>query len=392
MREHWTLEEGTAFLNHGSFGATPAVVLAHQAELRARMEREPVQFFLREGPGLWAAALARIADFLGASPEHLAFVSNASEGVNAVLRSLVFEPGDRILVSDHGYPAVRNAARFVAERAGAEVDVVALPFFDGLSPEAVVQAHLSALTERTRLVIVDHVTSPTGLLLPAEELVRAIQARGVDVLVDGAHGPVMVDLHLEALGAAYYTGNFHKWACAPKGAAFLHVRGDRLDRVVPAVISHGHRPELDPARRFRASFDWTGTADPSAALSVPRALDFLGELAGGFDALRERNRALCLEGRAIVADALGVTPPAPESMVGFLASLPFPDGEGPPPSSGLDLDPMQLALYDRFRIEVPLSPWPRWPKRLLRISAQLYNEPTDYERLAQALGELLGRR
>jgi len=385
MREHWQLEPGTAFLNHGSFGATPRVVLEHQTELRARMEREPVQFFLREGPKLWAEALGRVAAFLGAPASELAFVQNATEGVNAVLRSLRFEPGDRILLADHGYPAVRYAARYVAERAGAEVDVVPLPFFEGLTPEAVVDRVVGGLQEKTRLVIVDHVTSPTGVVLPIERLVPEVQGRGVDVLVDGAHAPVMVDLDLSALGAAYTTGNFHKWACAPKGAGFLHVRADRREGIVPTAISHGYRPELGAADRFRAMFDWTGTHDPSAMLCVPRALDTLQQIGGSFDAIRERNRALCLEGRAIVAEALGVEPSVPESMVGFLAALPIPDGAGDPPESGLHLDPLQVRLFDEHRVEVPIVPWPRWPKRLIRISAHMHNERADYERLAAAL-------
>lgn len=385
MREHWTLDEGVAFLNHGSFGATPRAVLDHQSELRARMEREPVQFFLREGPDLWRDALERVAAFLRAPASELAFVRNATEGVNAVLRSLSFEEGDRILLADHGYPAVRYAARYIAERTGADVDVVSLPFSEGLGPAAVVERVVHALHERTKLAILDHVTSPTGLVLPIDALVREVQGRGVDVLVDGAHAPVMLDLDLSALGAAYYTGNFHKWACAPKGAAFLHVRADRREDIVPPSISHGYRPELDAADRFRAMFDWTGTADPTPMLCVPLALETLERIGGSFDAIRERNRALVLEGRAIVAEALGVEPTVPESMVGFLAALPIPDGQGDPPQSGLHLDPLQLRLFDRHRVEVPIFPWPRWPRRMLRISAHLHNERSDYERLADAL-------
>lgn len=385
MREHWQLDAETAFLNHGSFGATPTVVLEHQAELRARMERAPIQFFLREGPVLWADALERVAAFLGAPSSELAFVTNATEGVNAVLRSLRFEPGDRVLVADHGYPAVHHAVRFVAERAGAEVDMVTLPFLQGLGPEVVVERILGAVRERTRLAVLDHITSPTGVVLPLERIVPELQGRGVDVLVDGAHAPMQVDLDLSALGAAYYTGNFHKWVCSPKGAGFLHVRADRREGIVPTSISHGYRPELCAADRFRAMFDWTGTSDPSPMLCVPLALDTLERIGGSFAAIRDRNRALCLEGRAIVAEALEVVPPAPESMVGFLAALPLPDAAGAPPESALHFDPLQLALHDRHHVEVPIFPWPEWPRRLIRISAHLHNERSDYERLAAAL-------
>jgi len=163
------------------------------------------------------------------------------------------------------------------------------------------------------------------------------------------------------------------------------VRADRRDRIVPTAISHGYRPELDGADRFRAMFDWTGTSDPTAMLSVPVVLDTLERIGGSFEAIRERNRALVLEGRAIVAEALGIEPSVPASMVGFLAALPIPDGVGDPPESGLHLDPLQVRLFERHRVEVPIFPWPRWPRRMLRISAHLHNEREDYERLAAAL-------
>ncbi len=384
MRDQWVLDRKTAFLNHGSFGATPRRVLDRQSELRQQLETEPVRFFLREGPALWRAALDRVADFLGAPTDELAFVRNASEGANAVLRSLPLEAGDEILVSDHGYPAVTRAAEYVADRAGASVRTVTLPF-PPEAPEAVTASFLAAVTPRTRLVIVDHVTSPTGMVLPVASLVATLRERGVDTLVDGAHAPGMLDLDLGAVGAAYYVGNFHKWVCAPKGAGFLHVRADRQDGIAPPVVSHGWRRDLSPGERFRAAFDWTGTADPTAALCVPTALDTVAELGGGWTAIRERNRELTLEGRRLIAEALGVEPRIPESMIGTLASLPLPPGSGPGPAHGLDLDPLQARLQDVHDVVVPVFPWPRWPERRIRTSAHLHTERRDFERLAAAL-------
>ena len=216
MRELWPLERGVIFLNHGSFGACPAEVLRQQAALRDEMEAEPVRFLSRELDDRLADARQALAAFVGADADDLAFVANATGGVNAVLRSLRFSPGEELLTTDHAYNACRNAFDFAAGRAGARVVVATIPF-PLASPEEVVEAVLARVTPRTRLALLDHVTSPTGLVLPLERLVAALSGRGVEVLVDGAHAPGMVPLDLGALGAAYYSGNCHKWLCAPKG-------------------------------------------------------------------------------------------------------------------------------------------------------------------------------
>lgn len=390
LRSHWGLDPDIVFLNHGSFGACPRAVLEVQTELRTRMEREPVRWFIRELPGLLDAARAEVAAFVGADPDDLVFVRNATEGVAGVLGSLELRPGDEIVVTDHGYNACTNVARHVAQRAGARVVVAAVPF-PIAGPAEVVHAVLGALTPRTRLVLVDHVTSPTGLVLPVAELVAALAERGVDCLVDGAHAPGMLPLDLRALGAAYYAGNFHKWVCAPKGAGMLFVRRDRQASVHPAVISHGYNTPRGRSR-FHAEFDWTGTCDFSPWLCVPAAIRCLqGLVPGGWEEVRARNHALARQGRRIVAAALGVAPPAPEDMLGNLASLPLPPGEDGPPASLLHADPLQTALFERHRIEVPVPLWPAPPHRLIRISAQLYNDVADYEALAAALAQELGR-
>ncbi|MBX3246293.1 MAG: aminotransferase class V-fold PLP-dependent enzyme [Myxococcales bacterium] len=381
-RTHWTLEADLAFLNHGSFGACPREVLDAQAAHRARMEAQPVRFFVEELEPALEATRREVAVFLRAEPDDLVFVRNATEGVNAVLRSLRFAPGDAILITDHGYHAVENAARYVAAREGARVDVAKVPF-PLTDPEQVTRAVLDALTPTTRLVIVDHVTSPTGLVFPVEAIARALDARGVDLLVDGAHAPGMLDLDLRALGAAYYTGNFHKWICAPKGAAFLHVRRDRQGPIVPPVISHG-LDSTRPRARFLETFDWTGTHDPSAVLAIPAALAFVDRWFGGWPRLRESNRALALAARDRLAEVLGVAPPAPDSMIGSLVALPLPPGGGRP-TSHLYTDPLQTELREAHRIEVPIVPWPAPPARLVRVSAMPYVTLEDIERLAHAL-------
>jgi len=250
-----------------------------------------------------------------------------------------------------------------------------------------VEALLEAATPDTRLALVDHVTSPTGLVLPIADIVKELQARDIDVLVDGAHAPGMVPLDLRSLGAACYTGNCHKWLCSPKGAGFLWVRPDRRDAVRPVVVSHGATSRRTDRSRFLMEFDWVGTGDPTAWLSVPAAIDFLGSLfPGGWPALMERNRTLAIRARDLLCAALGVSAPAPDSMIGSLASVPLPDRpagrKGRPP---LGLDPLQEALQERARIEVPVMAWPHPPRRLLRVSAQIYNHPTQYRRLADVL-------
>lgn len=383
----FVLDPEITFLNHGSFGACPREVLEVQRGFQERLEREPVRFFVRELPPLLEQVRAAIGGVIGADPDDLALVTNATSGVNTVLRSLDFAPGDELLRTDHGYNACNNALAHAAARTGAVVKVARLPF-PLSSAREVVESVLAAVTPRTRLLLIDHVTSPTGLVLPVEALVRELRGR-VHVLVDAAHAPGMVELDLREMGAAFVTGNCHKWLCAPKGAAFLHVRRDLQHLVRPLVISHGANAGLEGNARFRAEFDWTGTADLSALLAVPAAIRFLeSALPGGLPAVRRRNRALALEARELLCDALQVSPPAPDGMIGSLAAIPLPGEHGELPYGALD--PLQEALFERHCIEVPVVPFPAG-RRLVRISAQLYNERGEYERLARALlAELSG--
>ena len=368
LRSLWTLDPDVDFLNHGSFGACPRAVLEVQREWRARMEREPVRFLARDLEGLLDEARATLGEFVGADPDDLAFVTNATSGVNAVVRSLRFEPGDEIVTTDHAYNACLNALRAVAQ-----VKVARVPW-PIREPAQVVEAVLGAVTPRTRLVMIDHVTSPTGLVFPVAEIVRRLP--GVDVLVDGAHAPGMLPLDLRELGAAYYTGNCHKWLCTPKGCAFLHVGRDRQHLIRPLTISHGASSPRTDRSRFRLEFDWTGTGDPSPFLCIPAAMKFLGRFPDWMD----RNRALAIAGRKLLLD--GRPEPAPESMLGSLAAVLLPDYEGPRFGTW---HPLQKHLFERHRIEVPVMTFPALPRQLIRISAQLYNSLEQYQRLAEAL-------
>ena len=380
----WPLDPAVAFLNHGSYGACPREVLRHQADLRAEMEAEPVRFLGRDLDDRLDAARAALGAFVGADPDDLAFVSNATGGVNAVLRSLRLAPGDELLTTDHAYQACRNTLDFVAERSGARVVTVTLPF-PVASEQAIVDTVMAGVTPRTRLALLDHITSPTALILPIAPLVAALANRGIESVVDGAHAPGMVPLDLRALGAAYYSGNCHKWLCTPKGSAFLHVRRDRQADIHHLTISHGAVGERPGRTRFRLEFDWTGTQDPTAWLTVPMAIDYLaGLVPGGWPALMARNRALALEARRLLCEAAGTAPACPDEMIGSIASVILPNNRTVEKRWRIR-DPLQGRLFEDWGIEVPIMRWPAPPRRLIRVSAQLYNRLPQYTRLAEAL-------
>lgn len=383
-KRFWSLDPQVCFLNHGSFGACPTEILARQRALADELEREPVRFMAHALPALLTKAREALGAFVGADPVDLALVNNASTGVSTVLRSLAFAPGDEIVITNHGYNACNNAARFVAERAGAKVVTAKIPFPIHSADEAF-DAIMAAVTPRTKLALLDHVTSPTALVLPVERLVPALAAKGVDALIDGAHAPGMLPLELVKLGAAYYTGNCHKWLCTPKGSAFLHVRRDRQERIRPLVISHGaNAPLADGMSRFRAEFDWTGTDDPTPWIVIPDAIAHVAAMhPGGWDAIRARNHALAVEAQAMLAEALHVAAPAPADMLGAMTALPLPDGEGSP--YHFDNDPLQLRLWDEHRIEVFVATWPATPKRVIRAACPVYVTRDDIATLARAL-------
>src|SRR5262245_55440063 len=405
LAAHWALDPEVAFLNHGSYGACPAEVLAVQRAWRDRLERQPVKFLSRELDGELEAVRRAVGAFVGADPDDLGLIANETGGVNAVLHSLRFEAGDEILTTDHEYNAILNVARHVAARDGAHVVVARLPF-PAISDDDVVERVLAAATDRTRIAVVSHITSPTALILPVGRIVRALADRGIDTLVDGAHAPGQVPLDLDALGAAYYAANLHKWVCAPKGAAFIHVRRDRQTAVRPATISHGANAPETRKVRFRSEFDWQGTLDPSAWLAVPAAIEFVGGLVdGGWPAVMARNHELTIAGGRAVAEILGeagggatASLLSPEGMVGSMVALPMPDA-GPlggaanaDQSSPLDADPLQTEIYDRFAVEVPIGPFPvpaveadEPPARVIRVSIALHNDRDDVDRLLGAL-------
>jgi isopenicillin-N epimerase len=371
IRSEFLLEDGVAFLNHGSYGATPRAVLVAQDEWRTRMERQPVRFMGRELPAALRRAAGDLAGILGARSDDLVFVENATAGVNAVVRSVALGPGDDVLTTDHAYPAVRNALSFRCRDAGATLVEAQVPF--PLShDDQVVAAVEAALGSKTRLAVFDHVTSQTAVIFPVARLIERCRARNVPVLIDGAHAPGMIALDVAALGADWYVGNAHKWLFSAKGCGFLWARPEHQGNLHPLVISHG----LDDG--FIAEFDWVGTRDASAWLAVSDAIAFHRRMGG--QAVMTHNRELAGRAADMLVAAWSTEIGAPPSMRGAMATVRIP-GDG-----GNFDDAMSLhdRLHDDYGIEVPISSWDGalW----VRISAQIYNTVADYQRLADAVG------
>ena len=384
LAKHWNLDAGCVFLNHGSFGATPNEIRLEQRKWQDLLEDEPVRFYEDLAMEFMENSRKALAIMLECDAEDLALVENATTGVNTVLRSLEFNAGDEILVPDHAYQACRNAIDFVAQRWGVKVVTVNIPFpIEG--PQTAFDIIMAGVTERTVLAMIDTVTSPTGLLMPFEQLTKELEAKGVAVLLDAAHGIGMIPLSLDKLGASYTTSNCHKWMCAPKGSAFLHVRKDLQHDIHPLTISHGMTFPLGDTTRFRHEFDWTGTRDISAACSIPATIEYMENMVdGGWPAIMKHNHDLAMEGRRILCERLGLDEPCPEDMIACIATLELPEGG----DAGIPLhepDPLHKVLQDKYGIQVPVWSWESPKGRYIRISAQLYNHIDEYHYLADAL-------
>ncbi|MBI3751373.1 MAG: aminotransferase class V-fold PLP-dependent enzyme [Chloroflexi bacterium] len=387
----WRLDPGIVFLNHGSFGACPEPVIQARQAILEELEGNPMTALERAFEPRLDAARAEVARFIGADPEGTVVVPNATTGVSTVLRSLRFRPGDELLTTDHEYNACLNALHAAADEAHARVVTVRLPF-PIRDPREVTEAILAAVTPRTRLALVSHVTSPSGLVFPIEDIVRELDRLGVDTLVDAAHSPGMVPVDVATLGAAYWTANCHKWLCAPKVSGVLVVREDRRHLIRPLVTSHGANDPRTERPRLWQLFDWQGTTDPSPFLVVPFAIGLLATLhPDGWPGLMAENREAALRSRRMLLEALGGEAIAPDSMVGSMASVVLPPGL-------LATDADALALRDSLaaedRIEVPISPFPVPAARaepgtppstfFVRVSRQRYVEDADLQRLVAA--------
>lgn len=373
VRAAFSLERDYAHLNHGSYGATPVSVIAAQRVWQDDLEREPSRFMESLfRPGLRAAAIA-LAPRIGADTDGLAMVENATGAVNAILRGLDFSSGAEILVTDQTYPAVRNTVDYVASRCGARVRVLSLPF-PAMDSGEILERFKAALAPTPALVILDHVTSPTALILPVAEMTKAAKDAGALVLIDGAHAPGMLPLDISGLGCDWYTGNCHKWMFAAKGCAFLWTAQKHRETTHPLVISHGY------ADGYIDEFDWVGTRDASAQLSLPSAIAFMD--AYGVDQIRRYNATLVNEAAELLARSWRTERGSGEALTGAMATIRLPDHLG---ASQNDADRLRTRLADNHRIQVPIrsikgSLW-------CRISSQIYNEISQYEYLARTISD-----
>jgi len=380
-RDRWCLDPNLTYLNHGTVGAVPRAVLDVQRQLRDAIEREPARFLLRDLADIrqrpmrvvphMRVAAAAVAAFVGARTDDLVFVDNATTGVNAVLRSLTFAPGDEILLTDHTYGAVARTAAYIARRTGAVVRVAELPG-QPYRAEAIALAIDAACTSRTRVLIIDHMTSGSALILPVREITQRAKARGIAVLVDGAHAPGAIALDVPSIGADWYTGNLHKWAMSPRSSAFLWAPPERQVDLHPAVISWGFDQGFD------AEFDLVGTRDPTPWLAAPAGIAFLESL--GLDALRAWNHTLVWDATRKLAERWHVPVPADESMIGPMVTMELPASVKPEVAV---VQALRDALLFEDRIEVQMHVFKG--KAWFRICGQAYVAASDIERFADAV-------
>ncbi len=392
---HFGVDTSLCFLNHGSFGSTPHSVIEAQHRIRRQMEAEPIRFFVEDLEPLLDASRLRMAAFVGCPANDFAFVPNATTGVNTVVNSLRFASGDEILTSSHEYNACNNAIAAAAERWGAKVVSVTVPF-PVKSPDEVLHAIKQGITPRTKLLLISHITSPTAMIFPVKAIIDHARSLGIDTLVDGAHAPGFLPLNVASLGCTYYTGNFHKWVCAPKGSAFLYVHPDRQPTIRPVVVSHGANSTRTDRSRFRLEFDYIGSLDYSPWICTPAALDAVAAMVApgqashsAWDKIMQLNRGLALSARDHLCKSLGVNPAAPDSMLGAMATIPIHPRT--PAENAIRTnyhDPLQDRLIAEHRIQIPILPFPAPPTRYVRVSAHLYNTFEQFEYLGRALQKI----
>lgn len=381
MLANWRLSPDITYLNHGTVGATPIVVLDEQQRLRDRMETDPACFLFREftfqhGQPLHEKPLIRqaadaVGEFLGVRGDDLVFVDNATTGINAVLQSIDFRPDDEIILLEHAYGSIVYTAQFVGRLTKATVRVLPLPF--PLTDRGqIIETVRNGLGPKTRLALIDHITSESALVIPIQEIARLCAARSIPVLVDGAHAPGALDLDIASLGVDWYVGNLHKWAFAPRGCGILWADKRRQATIHSAVISWGFD------KGMTEEFDWVGTKDPTNFLAAPKGIEFIQTLSA--PAMRAYNHSLAWEGARLLCQMFGTTLHTPEEMIGTMATCPLPEQFG---SSKADAFALRDQMLFEEKIEAQIH---GYRGRLwMRISGQVYLEMSDIEKFGQAV-------
>ena len=392
LAKYWSLDPDITFLNHGSYGVCPLPVREAQNRYRALMEQEPVRWFMQHLERHMDASRVRLSQLLNCPAEGIGFLPNATVAISTILHSIDFRPGDEVLVNDHEYMSVVNELNRLGHRRGIRPVLPSLPF-PVQSPDQIVAGVLSAVTPRTRLVILSHITSPTALVMPVEKIVAALRQRGIPTLVDGAHAPGCIPVDINAIGCTYYVATLHKWLCTPKGAGFMWAHPATHASLRPlALSSRGHQPH--PTRPlYLRDFDYLGTDDYTPIACVPDAIDFWTNVVpGGLPEVMQRNHAMALEARQILCKALGQTPACPDAMVPTMVTIPLPPLpdrlRNAPTVFG---DPLQDRLVSEHHIQVPVWTSDLFGLRFMRLSCQLYNTLDEFRHLADVLRKELDR-
>ena len=378
------LDKKVSFLNHGSFGATPKAILRKSFEIEKEMEKEPVKFLVRDYEDYYEKARESLSQLVFCDKDDLAFVTNATTGVNIALRSFPLSRGDEVIVTNMEYNACRNALNWISVEKGVSVREIKIPFPVN-SFEEILSTLLNAVTKKTRLLLIDHIVSPTAIILDVETIVKRMKEVGVETIVDGAHSIGQVPLNLKKIDPAYFVSNCHKWLMTPKGSAFLYARKEFQDKTHPLVISHWANTIRKDKSRFTLEFLWCGTFNPSSIFVIPYAIDYFKSIyPEGIEGIMKRNRDLCLKAREMLLKKLKVEKPCPDEMVGAMASIPISDAKKEP-IGPLFIDELQDELFFNYKIEVPIIYFPQYPKRLVRISVQIYNKLNEYKKLGEIL-------
>lgn len=378
LRDDFLLDTHVIYLNHGSFGATPRPVFDSYQRWQRELERQPTEFLGRKAGPLLEQSRKVLAEYVGTSSGNLAYVTNATTGLNAAARSLALGEGDEVLASDHEYGALDRTWRFLESKHGFRYINQPIPL-PVTTAEAFVDTLWQGVTERTRVIFLSHITSPTALIFPVEAVCRRAREQGIITVIDGAHAPGQVPLHLDSLAADFYSGNLHKWLCAPKGAAFLYARPERMPAIEPLVVSWGYQSEQPGPSTLVDYIEWQGTRDISAFLAVPDAIDY--QKSHDWDTVRARCHHQAVETTAAISEAFGITPISPltPEWIGQMASAPLP--------ASVDTGELHRQLYEQYRIEIPILAWNG--HKLARCSFQAYNTHEDRCALLQALTALV---
>jgi isopenicillin-N epimerase len=380
LKKYFLLDPSIHFLNHGSFGATPKPVFREYQRWQRELERQPVEFLGRRIATLMADSRAALGEYVGTHADNLIYAQNATIALNIIAHSLELGPNDEVLATDHEYGAMDRMWRFLSRERGFQYinQQIKTPL---TTEENLIHSVWQSVTPRTRVIFFSHITSPTALIFPIEEIIRRARAAGILTIIDGAHAPGQIPLHLDSLGVDFYCGNLHKWLCAPKGAGFLYARSDRQHLLKPLVVSWGYESETPGNSQFVDHHEWWGTRDMAAFLSVPAAIEFQEK--HDWESVRDACHDLAKDALKRICELAGLASLHSQADSWFrqMVAAPLP--------ADTDINRLKARLYDEYHIEVPLMDWNG--NKLIRISVQGYNTRRDIDELCRALSFLVGK-